>query len=122
MNVKVTRSNYTGDEPRRRRYKRATTEPYNPGEHRCYSEIEQKLKTFICFIKIQDACWLPNPKMAFRINYCGLGFNVLEEENVPLIFYANSVKGAAGQAVQKMNIILGCDEYFVLDFFDLYPV
>ena len=45
-------------------------------------------------------------------NYCDIGFR-LDSRNNRLILIAaidNLVKGAAGQAVQNMNIMLGLDE------------
>jgi N-acetyl-gamma-glutamyl-phosphate reductase len=45
-------------------------------------------------------------------NYCDIGFR-LDERNHRLILISaidNLVKGAAGQAVQNMNIMLGLDE------------
>ena len=45
-------------------------------------------------------------------NYCDIGFK-LDERNQRLILISaidNLVKGAAGQAVQNMNIMLGLDE------------
>jgi N-acetyl-gamma-glutamyl-phosphate reductase len=45
-------------------------------------------------------------------NYCDIGFRI-DERNQRLILISaidNLVKGAAGQAVQSMNIMLGLDE------------
>ena len=45
-------------------------------------------------------------------NYCDLGFKLDERNNRLILISAidNLVKGAAGQAVQSMNIMLGLDE------------
>ncbi len=52
-----------------------------------------------------------NSKMTFGTNYCDLGFRALDG-NVLLIFSAidNLIKGAAGQVVQNMNIMLDYSE------------
>jgi N-acetyl-gamma-glutamyl-phosphate reductase len=45
-------------------------------------------------------------------NYCDIGFNIDNQNNCLILISAidNLVKGAAGQAVQNMNIMLGLDE------------
>jgi N-acetyl-gamma-glutamyl-phosphate reductase len=45
-------------------------------------------------------------------NYCDIGFELDKRTNRLILISAidNLVKGAAGQAVQNMNIMLGLDE------------
>ena len=45
-------------------------------------------------------------------NYCDIGFRTIPENNQIIIFSVidNLIKGAAGQAVQNMNLLFGFDE------------
>jgi N-acetyl-gamma-glutamyl-phosphate/LysW-gamma-L-alpha-aminoadipyl-6-phosphate reductase len=54
----------------------------------------------------------PDPKYVIGSNYCDLGFAVERPRLRAALFAAidNLMKGAAGQAVQCMNIMLGLDE------------
>jgi N-acetyl-gamma-glutamyl-phosphate reductase len=47
-----------------------------------------------------------------RTNYCDIGFKIDERKNRLILISAidNLVKGASGQAVQNMNIMIGIDE------------
>ena len=64
------------------------------------------------FIRICPENRLPNTMHVRGTNYCDIGLR-LDERNRRLILISaidNLVKGAAGQAVQNMNIMLGLDE------------
>jgi N-acetyl-gamma-glutamyl-phosphate/LysW-gamma-L-alpha-aminoadipyl-6-phosphate reductase len=68
---------------------------------------------FIRFVKYQKGCYqLPDPKVTQGTNYCDIGFELDEHANRLLMFSAidNMVKGASGQAVQCLNILMGLDE------------
>jgi len=68
---------------------------------------------FIRLVKYQKGLHqLPDPKVTMGTNYCDVGFEIDEHANQLLIFSAidNMTKGAAGQAVQCMNIQMGIDE------------
>ena len=68
---------------------------------------------FIRFVKYQKGCYqLPDPKVTQGTNYCDIGFELDEHANRLLLFSAidNMVKGASGQAVQCLNILMGLDE------------
>jgi N-acetyl-gamma-glutamyl-phosphate/LysW-gamma-L-alpha-aminoadipyl-6-phosphate reductase len=54
----------------------------------------------------------PDPKYVVGSNYCDVGFAVERPRLRAALFAAidNLMKGAAGQAVQCMNIMLGPDE------------
>lgn len=54
----------------------------------------------------------PDPKYTIGSNYCDVGFAVEESRRRAALFGAidNLIKGAAGQAVQCMNIMYGFDE------------
>jgi N-acetyl-gamma-glutamyl-phosphate reductase len=55
---------------------------------------------------------LPQIKFSLNTNYCDLGFAVAPDgERVILVSCLdNLMKGAAGQAVQNMNVMFGFDE------------
>ena len=64
------------------------------------------------FIRITDNGRPPDTLQVRGTNYCDMGF-VLEKEKNRIILMSvidNLVKGAAGQAVQNMNIMMGLDE------------
>ena len=64
------------------------------------------------FIRICHGNGLPNVLHVRGTNYCDMGFKLDERNNRLILISAidNLVKGAAGQAVQSMNIMLGLDE------------
>lgn len=64
------------------------------------------------FIRICHGNGLPNVLHVRGTNYCDMGFKLDERNNRLILVSAidNLVKGAAGQAVQNMNIMLGLDE------------
>ncbi len=49
---------------------------------------------------------------AVHTNFCAIGLTCVPDTNLLIVTAAidNLIKGAAGQAVQNMNIMLGCDE------------
>jgi N-acetyl-gamma-glutamyl-phosphate/LysW-gamma-L-alpha-aminoadipyl-6-phosphate reductase len=68
---------------------------------------------FIRFVKYQKGCYqLPDPKVTLGTNFCDIGFELDPHANRLLLFSAidNMVKGASGQGVQCMNIMMGIDE------------
>lgn len=68
---------------------------------------------FIRFVKYQKGiCQLPDPKVTVGTNFCDIGFEIDERTNRLLLFSAldNMVKGASGQGVQCLNILMGIDE------------
>jgi len=66
----------------------------------------------------------PDPKVVVGTNYCDVGFEVDEHTNRIVLLSAidNLVKGAAGTAVQDMNIMMGYDEGDGLQSIGLHPV
>ncbi|MFQ5762210.1 MAG: N-acetyl-gamma-glutamyl-phosphate reductase [Candidatus Bathyarchaeia archaeon] len=66
----------------------------------------------------------PDPKVVIGSNYCDIGFELDPHANrlVMLSAIDNLMKGAAGLAVQNMNIMLGIDEKTGLQFLGLHPV
>jgi len=67
---------------------------------------------------------LPEPKILTGSNYCDVGFETDPHSNrvVALAAIDNLMKGAAGQAVQAMNVRFGWDETLGLEFAGLHPV
>ncbi len=68
---------------------------------------------FIRLVKYQKGPYqLPDPKVTVGTNFCDVGFEIDEHANRLILFSAvdNMVKGAAGQGVQCLNILMGIDE------------
>jgi N-acetyl-gamma-glutamyl-phosphate/LysW-gamma-L-alpha-aminoadipyl-6-phosphate reductase len=66
----------------------------------------------------------PEPKLLAGSNYCDVGFEVDPDSGRVVVMSAidNLMKGAAGSAVQSMNVMLGWDETAGLTFPGLHPV
>ena len=64
------------------------------------------------FIRLCSKDRLPDTLIVRGTNYCDIGFKLDERNNRLILISAidNLVKGAAGQAVQNMNIMMGFDE------------
>jgi N-acetyl-gamma-glutamyl-phosphate/LysW-gamma-L-alpha-aminoadipyl-6-phosphate reductase len=68
---------------------------------------------FIRLVKYQKGPYqLPDPKITMGTNFCDIGFEIDEHANRLLLFSAldNMVKGASGQGVQCLNLLMGIDE------------
>lgn len=67
---------------------------------------------------------VPEPKILSGSNYADLGFELDAEKGrvVSMCAIDNLMKGAAGSAVQCMNLMLGLDETTGLDFPGLHPI
>jgi len=64
------------------------------------------------FVRVFGQARLPEIKFSLHTNYCDIGFRMEPEGDrvVLLSCLDNLMKGAAGQAVQNMNLMLGRDE------------
>ena len=64
------------------------------------------------FVKVYENGALPEIKNVAHTNFCDIGLKVNEEKNIAVIVTAidNLGKGAAGQALQNMNIMCGFTE------------
>ena len=64
------------------------------------------------FVKVYENGVLPEIKNVSHTNFCDIGLKVNEEKKLAVILTAidNLDKGAAGQAVQNMNIMYGFEE------------
>ncbi|MFA6093155.1 MAG: N-acetyl-gamma-glutamyl-phosphate reductase [Elusimicrobiota bacterium] len=72
-----------------------------------------------CFVRLADAP--PDLKTVAGGNYCGLYVRAQEGSAIVIAAIDNLIKGAAGQAVQNMNLMLGFDEALGLESAGAYP-
>ena len=75
------------------------------------------------FVRILPEGRLPETKYVAGSNYCDIGIKVDSRTGRLLVVSAidNLVKGASGQAVQNMNIMLGFKETLAIDHVPMYP-
>lgn len=75
------------------------------------------------FVRIRPAGVYPATKEVYGSNYCDIGLNVDARTGRITIFSVidNLVKGAAGQAIQNLNLMMGWDETLGLGFTPVYP-
>ncbi|HMQ51373.1 MAG TPA: N-acetyl-gamma-glutamyl-phosphate reductase [Anaerolineae bacterium] len=84
-----------------------------------------KAEPFVRLVKQKTGIFrYPEPKLLAGTNYCDVGFEVEEDSHRVVIIAAidNMMKGAAGSAVQAMNVMLGWPETTALEFPGLHPV
>jgi N-acetyl-gamma-glutamyl-phosphate/LysW-gamma-L-alpha-aminoadipyl-6-phosphate reductase len=80
---------------------------------------------FVRIVKERDGNYrYPDPKLLAGTNLADVGFELDEDTGRIVVVSAidNLMKGAAGQAVQCMNLMLGIDEWAGLDFPGLHPL
>lgn len=75
------------------------------------------------FIKLMDEGEIPHLSSVRGSNFVHIGGFEIDETGriIMLSCIDNLVKGASGQAIQNMNIILGIDETLGLTHFGLHP-
>lgn len=75
------------------------------------------------FVRVRSKGKWPATKEVTGSNYCDIGFSVDERTGRLTVISVidNVVKGAAGQAVQNLNIMMGWDETLGLQMTPLYP-
>ncbi|AWB46217.1 N-acetyl-gamma-glutamyl-phosphate reductase [Paenibacillus sp. CAA11] len=75
------------------------------------------------FVRIREKGVWPATKEVFGSNFCDIGFAVDERTGRVTIISVidNVVKGAAGQAIQNMNLMHGWDESLGLGHTPVYP-
>jgi N-acetyl-gamma-glutamyl-phosphate reductase len=83
-------------------------------------EVTEKLRSFYAdapFVRIFPEGTLPNTMYVKATNYCDIGVKVTRHGKTLILVSAidNLVKGAAGQAVQNMNLMFGFQEAEGLD-------
>ena len=83
----------------------------------------QKLYSNEKFIRLLGRDAYPETKFVRGSNYCDIAWHIDERTHRVIILSAidNLVKGAAGQAVQNLNIAAGFDESTALDVIPFYP-
>lgn len=80
---------------------------------------------FIRIVKERKGIYrFPEPKLLIGSNYCDIGFVKDEHSNRVVIVSAidNLMKGAAGSAVQCLNLMSGFDEILGLDAIGFHPI
>src|ERR1700689_4639031 len=78
-------------------------------------ELEQRLREFYRgkpWVRVLGAARLPQIKFSLNTNYCDIGFSLSPDGKRAVLVSCldNLLKGAAGQAVQNMNLMFGFDE------------
>ena len=84
-----------------------------------------KQEPFVRLVKQKTGIFrYPEPKLLAGTNFCDVGFEVEEGTNRVVVIAAidNLMKGAAGSAVQTMNVMLGWPETTGLEFPGLHPI
>ncbi len=86
-------------------------------------ELYRQFYKDAAFVRVLDNGKLPATKYVSGSNYCDIGIVVDDRVNrvVVLSVIDNLIKGAAGQAVQNMNIMFGLNEKAGLERMPLYP-
>ena len=75
------------------------------------------------FIRLRPEGEYPETKQVYGTNYCDIGL-FFDQRTKRLILFSvidNLVKGAAGQAVQNLNLMMGWEQDLGLTFIPLYP-
>jgi len=78
-------------------------------------ELDQCLRSFYSgrpWVRVFGAARLPQIKFSLNTNYCDIGFSLSPDGTRAVLVSCidNLMKGAAGQAVQNMNLMFGFDE------------
>jgi len=75
------------------------------------------------FVRVRNAGNWPATKHVMGSNYCDIGFSVdARTGRITIISVVdNVVKGASGQAIQNLNLMMGWDETTGLSFVPMYP-
>lgn len=90
------------------------------------AEVEQTYQSFYQndrFVRVRQSGSVPTTKEVSGSNYCDIAVHVDKRTGKLIIVSVidNLVKGAAGQAIQNMNIINGWEETTGLDHPPIYP-
>jgi N-acetyl-gamma-glutamyl-phosphate/LysW-gamma-L-alpha-aminoadipyl-6-phosphate reductase len=82
-------------------------------------------ETFVRLVRYKKGLYrLPDPKVVIGTNFCDIGFESDPHTNRLVILSAidNMMKGAAGQGVQCLNVVLGIDEKTGLESTGFHPM
>ena len=91
---------------------------------RAYRSVKNA-NPFIRIVREQRGVYrVPEPKILAGTNYADLGFDLEPQHGHVIAISAidNLMKGAAGSAVQCLNLMLGYDEKLGLEFMGLHPI
>ena len=86
---------------------------------------EYSEERFIRLIRDKDGLHkIPDPKFLVGSNFCDIGFDLDKDNNrlIALSASDNLMKGAAGSAIQNMNVMSGFDEFEGIMYSPLTPV
>jgi len=100
-------------------------QPYDEKEIRgIYREFSEKNKFFRVVKQKKGIYRHPDPKILTGSNFCEVGFELDNENRRMIVFSAidNLMKGAAGAAVQNMNIMYGLEEDTGLKYIGYHPI
>lgn len=94
---------------------RVTRESIEAAYHKYYQE--EKFVRLLAEGKVAETRWVKGS------NYCDISFKIDERSNRLIIVSSidNLVKGAAGQAVQNMNIMMGWEEHLGINMPPIFP-
>lgn len=86
-------------------------------------EVYEKYYADEYFIRLTKEGVFPETKWVKESNFCDIGFTIDERTKRVIIIGAidNLYKGAAGQAVQNMNILFGFPEKMGIDYIPAFP-
>ncbi|WP_458415319.1 N-acetyl-gamma-glutamyl-phosphate reductase [Schinkia sp. CFF1] len=86
-------------------------------------EIYQEAYKNKPFVRVRPKGVFPSTKEVYGSNYCDIGLSYDERTGRIMVVSVidNLVKGAAGQAIQNLNIMMGLDEMTGLHFVPVYP-
>lgn len=75
------------------------------------------------FIRLMSENTMPQLKQVIGTNYTdiGLSYNPITNTLMVVTVIDNLIKGAAGQAIQNLNLLAGFDQFSGLDFVPLFP-
>lgn len=104
----------------------ASLKPGKEGRYPSYEEIKAVYDEFYKdepFVRVLDKGACPETKWVEGSNYVDISFAVDQRTGRIIMMGAldNLVKGAAGQAVQNMNLLFGLDETEGLDLIPCFP-
>jgi N-acetyl-gamma-glutamyl-phosphate reductase len=90
------------------------------------SEILDLYRNFYAaekFVRLHPSDLLPSTADVCGSNYCDIGLKVDKRNNRLILISAidNLVKGASGQAIQNMNLMLGLEESLGIEIVPVYP-
>jgi len=101
------------------------TKPLTPKDVWNIYRVQYQKEPFVRLVRYQKGPYkLPDPKVLMGTNFCDIGFELDPHANRLVILSAidNMTKGAAGQGVQCLNVLLGVDEKTGLESPGFHPM